>query len=138
MKLLIRYLLFSYLSLIFVTLHFNGISFGREEQKFSFLVALGLFAIAILIKPVLKIMSLPTSGIIHLALNIFINIIAFYLLDRFLPSFTIFSGKLINMDFVVFSLNSGVLTQFWGYVIVASMFTVVFNFLNWLTSGKGK
>lgn len=138
MRFILRNILFSYLALLFVFLHFTGMSFGQDESKIFFLVSLGLGLIAILIRPLVKLMSLPNSGFLYLLISFIVNLISFFVLDWVLGDFKIAAGYLTNIKFFSFVLSSYNLTIFWSYVLVSVLYTLIHSFLNWLCAGKNK
>ncbi|OGC50236.1 hypothetical protein A2716_03440 [candidate division WWE3 bacterium RIFCSPHIGHO2_01_FULL_40_23] len=136
MKLILRNIIFSFISLLVVSYYFSGLYFGGEENASLFLVSLGLGLILIFTKPILKVMSLPTEGIGYLVLSFLINLVSLFLLDKFLPSFKLAPGSVRHLKLLVFVVNSSTLSVFWSYVLASALFTLIQQFFGWLGGGK--
>ena len=138
MKYLLRNILFSYLVLVVVSYYFNSVAFNGDQTKAIFLVALALGLIMALTKPILKVISLPTSGILGIVFSFLITVASFFVLAKFLPFFKITEGSFTGLRIFGFVVDSYQLTEFWSYVAISVAFTIIVVFFHWLCTGKKK
>ncbi|MEK7595190.1 MAG: hypothetical protein AAB443_01160 [Patescibacteria group bacterium] len=139
MKVFLRNILFSYIVLVFLEIHFTGIEITFDIQKTLLLMALGLGIINSFAKALIKLVSLPSSGIFYLVLNFFVNLVAFFMLDKILVSFSILDSNITGLKLLELMINYFNVSVFWSYVIVSGVFSLSLFFLNFLcTSGKKK
>ena len=136
MRLVVRNLLFSFLALYCLSRFFTGFIIKGNYLSTSFLLSLGFALVNTLAKPLLRIMSLPSSGVGYLILNSIVSIISFFVFDRVLDRASIQIGSLINLNVFGIMLSSYELTVFWGYVLAGVWFSFVMWFHNWLYGVK--
>jgi uncharacterized membrane protein YvlD (DUF360 family) len=128
-----RNILFSYLALYFLSTFFSGISFGGLTRN-MILVALGVGMVNLLIRPALKIMSLWHQGLGYLFLGIFINLICVFLISRFYDGFDLGEGVAQNLNVFGFMIESYGISEYWSYILTATVLSVFISFGSWVTS----
>ena len=136
MRGVLRNSIFSYFALLIISKHFDGIVFAGNVTKSMLLVALGIGVIELFVKPIFKLMSLPSEGLWFFILNFLVCLVSLYLLDKVLSGFSIGEGSTLSFTFVGFVVESFKLTQFWAYVSTSVLFSAIFGFLLYLCSGK--
>ncbi len=133
MKSIIRAFLFSYLSLVFTISHFDGFIL-KDSNRSIILISLGLGLIYIFVKPFVSLMSLSNGFVSSFIVHFFINLMTFFIFDKFLPFFALNSGRLVRLNLFGFMLESYSLSIFWSFVVVSLVYTIMSQFLNWLVS----
>lgn len=136
MKAIIRYFLFTVISLLCVQYVINGFVFSDENRYAFWLLVLALFLLNVAMKPVLAIIALPTSGIGFFFINLVLIAMSFYVLTLFISGYSIQAATLPELSFFGIVLPGKVLTPVYTEVYSALIFCLVFNFFNWLTESK--
>lgn len=131
MKSVIRGFLFSYLSLVFTISHFDGFIL-KDSYRSIFLISFGFGLIYIFVKPFVSLMSLSDGFISSFIVHFFINLMTFFVFDKFLPFLALNSGRIVGLYLFGFMPGSYVLSVFWSFVFVSFMYTIMSQFLNWL------
>lgn len=132
MKTALRTVLFSYLSIIFAQTVINAIAFkGDVNQSFQLFV-LGVSALYFFMKPMLRIVGLPSSGIGFLFMNFILTVVLLQALITFAPLLVVLPSSISDLIIFGFVLPSKSLNAFWSGVFVSFVISTVYTFLDWL------
>jgi len=132
MKTALRTILFSYLSIIASQNVVNAISYNGDSSQSFYLFVIALSALYFFIRPMLKIVSLPSEGLGFLFMNFVLTIILIQALLVFVPVMTLLPSEISDLIIFGFVLPSKSLTAFWSGVFVSLVISTVYTFLDWL------
>jgi len=136
MKTIIRALVFVIVALNFSQYIVNSFSYGHDETKTYLLIVLALSILYFLLRPILKIVSLPSEGLGYTFLLFALTFAVLYVLTLFIQSFTIKPTTLSGLNIFGFVLPSKDLTSLWAAVFSALVISVTYNFLQGLCSRR--
>jgi uncharacterized membrane protein YvlD (DUF360 family) len=136
MKSLVRAVVFVVISLTFTQYVFQAFEYGGNSTVTFLLIVLGLSLLFYIVRPILKIISLPFEGLGYLVLMALLTFAVLYILTLFIPAFTIKSVSLSGLNILGFMLPSKELSAFWATFYSALLVSLVYNFLQGLCSRK--
>jgi putative membrane protein len=131
MKSFVRNILFNAFSIFLISQAISGIKVSGGLVTYL----LGGFALTILLvllKPVLKILTLPLNIITLGMFSFVINVIIFYLLTVFVTGITISSFTFPGLSFSGFIIPSIYLNTLFSFILISFLQSVVVSFLTWL------
>lgn len=133
MKPLLKALVFTFISLYVTQQLFQSFDFGGNKIKTWFLIVLALGLVNFFVRPILKIISFPTGGLIFMFLNFVLLLVILLVLQVILPDFKMLppsTGRLLILGVV---LPSKSLSALWAGVISAFLLGLIYNFFVWLS-----
>jgi len=136
MKAALRTILFTYLAVLTSQQIIAAISFKGDATQNFYLFVLGLAALYFFVRPILKIVSLPSEGVGFLFMTFVLTLILIHTFILVVPILALVPTKLSNLIIFGFVLPSKSLTAFWSGVFVSLLIAVVYTFLDWLCSRK--
>lgn len=136
MKAALRTILFSYLSVVVSQSVVSAINFKGDTMESFYLFVLGLSALYFFVRPILKIVSLPSEGVGFIFMNFILTFILIQTFIMFVPIITLMPTKISNLIIFGFVLPSKSLTAFWSGVFASLLIGVVYTFLDWLCPKK--
>jgi hypothetical protein len=136
MKTALRTILFSYLAVLTSQYIINAISYKGDTNQSFYLFVLALSALYFFIRPMLKIVALPSEGIGFLFMNFVLTIILLQALIAFVPVMVLLPSEISDLIIFGFVLPSKSLTAFWSGVFVSLIISTVYTFLDWLCPKK--
>jgi uncharacterized membrane protein YvlD (DUF360 family) len=132
LRLVIRSVLFGYVSIYATQFVIGGMKFSGNELHTTVLVVLAIVILNIFMIPIFKILSLPYVGITFLFLNFVLTLVTLYVLTMFIPTFEIGHTELSQLRIFGFVLPSKELTAMWSVVYNSLMVSMVYHTLEWL------
>jgi len=131
MKSIIRNILLHIIALYLVVAYIPGVLF---EAGWEMLIGAGvlLALLFIFIRPLLKIILLPINILTLGLASSLINVLIFYMLDRFIEPLSIKAWTFPGFEYqglIIPKLNMSI---FWTYVLVSAIISFVVNVANWL------
>jgi len=136
MKSIVRSFVFVSISLYVTQFLIKAFDYGSDQTKTFLLVVVALSALYYLLRPVLKITSLPSEGFGYLFLLFALTFAVLYVLTLFISSFAIKPTVLSNLIIFGFMLPSKSLTSLWAGVVSSALISVVYMFFQGLCSKK--
>lgn len=136
MKTALRTILFSYLAVLTSQNIINAISYKGDTNQSFYLFVLALSALYFFIRPMLKIVALPSEGIGFLFMNFVLTVILLQALIAFVPVMVLLPSEISDLIIFGFVLPSKSLTAFWSGVFVSLIISTVYTFLDWLCPKK--
>jgi hypothetical protein len=136
MKAAIRTIIFTFIALYLTQYIVGAFVFDGNYVQTLMLVLFGLSFLFFFLRPVLKIISLPSDGIGFLFMLFILTLGMLYILPAFLGTFKIHSAHLPSLILFGFVLPSKSLTALWAGVFSALMIAVLYNFFDWLCSKR--
>ena len=122
MRVILRYITFSFIAVYFTRLLIGGFTLGRG----LFFVVIAVALLNLFSRPVIKVTSLPSKGIGYFIVNVFLTFLTVFALTNFLPSIrietTFTAGLHLN------PLQTMVMSSF--------IVSFIFNFLMWTGNKK--
>ena len=109
-------------------------SFNYASVFWLFWVSISV--LYLLSKPILKLVLLPTQGLVYVFLLFLLTSVLIYILPEFLTGFYIRPTSLSGLIIFGFMLPSKSLTSFWSGVFSAFIVSTVYTFLQGLCSKK--
>lgn len=131
MKSFVRKVLFNSFSIFLIS---EGIS-GMKVSGGLITYLLGGLALTILffvLKPILKILTLPLNIITLGMFSFVINVIIFYILTVFVTTITISAFTFPGISFAGFVIPSIYVNTLFSFILVSFLQSVVVSFLTWL------
>ena len=132
MRVILRYITFSFVSVYFTRLLIEGFTLGRG----FFFVVIAIALLNLLLRPIIKVTSLPSKGIGYLIVNVFLTFLTIFALTNFLPSIrieTTFTAGLLNL---LNTLPIKSLSPLQTMVMSSLVISFIFNFLMWIGNKK--
>ncbi len=114
----------------------HAFDYGAEQTRTFLLVAGALSALYYLLRPVLKITSLPSEGFGYLFLLFALTFAILFVLTLFIPAFAIKPVVIQNLIIFGFMLPSKSLTSLWAGAVSAVLVSLVYMFLQSISSKK--
>jgi len=136
MKFLLRVIVLVFISLQSAQYVTKSIDYGVSSPNTFLLVWLSISALYILVKPILKLVLLPTEGLIFVFLLFVLTSALLYVMPMFLPSFLIRETSLSGLIIFGFVLPSKDLAGLWSGVFTAFIVSGVYSFLQSLCTKK--
>jgi hypothetical protein len=136
MKTLIRVLVFVFISLQSAQYVVKAFDYGSNYSTTFILVWLSVSTLYFLVKPILKIILLPSEGLTYVFLLFLLTFALLYIMPMFLTSFTVHATSLSGLIIFGFVLPSKDLTSFWAAVFSAFIVSAVYSFLQGLCAKK--
>lgn len=133
MRSFIRALVFSYIALILTQNIIGGFDFGNNG---FILVLLALTLLAFFVKPILKVIGLPDSGVGFIFLNFLLTLAVFFALTAFLGNFSFTETNLPRLNILSFMLPSKHLNSWMSGVFSALVYSLFSWFFHWLSGCK--
>lgn len=132
MKKLLRNVFLNAWSLFILSLLIEGvrISGGLETYVVGGIILTLLFMI---LKPILKIITIPLNFITLGTFSFVINAIIFYILTIIVPQISITSFKFQGLSFYGFTIPGIYFNSLFAYVVSALLFSFIFSAINWIT-----
>lgn len=131
MKSLLRRVLVNAYSLSILPLLFSGVKIYGGVS--TFILAGFVFSlISLIIKPVLKIITLPINLITFGAFSFFINAILLYILTVFIPQISIQAFMFPGFSFAGFVIPRIFINTFFAYIICSFVVSSVGSAIYWL------
>jgi hypothetical protein len=114
----------------------GAFSFG-SGGNITFLLVLAALTIVNIFGPlVLRILSLPSYGLGFLFLIFVLNVSVLYVITIMLPSFSVGTAFVSELNIFGFVLPSKSLSRTGALVFSALLFVLILNFFNWLSPKK--
>lgn len=131
MKSFLRKVLFNAFAIFLISQVISGmkISGGLLTYLFGGIVLTILFVV---LRPILKILTLPLNIITLGMFSFVINIVIFYLLTVFVTDITITAFTFPGLSFAGFVVPSIYLNTLFTFVLISFLQSVVVSFLTWL------
>lgn len=136
MKRILKAFFFALYSMIVSYLLVTGIDFGSEFTKNFLIFTTGLFLLNLMEKKLLEIISLPSEGFWFLVLSVLLNTALFFVMVTFIPEITISGTTDLNLNFGLDMLPSYELKSVPTLALSASVFTLFYRFLYWISGGR--
>jgi putative membrane protein len=131
MKSFFRNILFNSFSIYLISQAVSGMKVSGG--LISYLIGgLALTLLFVLLKPILKILTLPLNIITLGMFSFVINVIIFYLLTVFVTSITISAFTFPGLSFSGFIIPSFYLNTLFSFILISFLQSVVVSFLTWL------
>ena len=136
MKPLLRVFVFVFISLLAAQYVTNSFYYGLTSPSAFWLVWVSISVLYLLARPILKLVMLPTEGLVYVFLIFLLTSALLYVLPLFLSGFSIRPTSLSGLNIFGFMLPSKSLTSFWAGVFSAFIVSSVYTFLQSLCSKK--
>jgi putative membrane protein len=131
MKSLVRKTLFNAFSIFLISQVISGMKI--EGGLMSYLIGgLALTVLFFVLKPILKILTLPLNIITLGMFSFVINVIIFYLLTVFVTTITISAFTFPGLSFAGFVIPSVYVNTLFAFILISFLQSVVVSFLTWL------
>jgi len=131
MKSFIRNILFNAFSIFLISQVVSGMKVSGG--LIAYLIGgFALTLLMVLLKPILKILTLPLNIITLGMFSFVINVIIFYLLTVFVPSIIISAFTFPGLSFSGFVIPSFYLNTLFAFILISFLQSVVVSFLTWL------
>jgi putative membrane protein len=131
MKSFFRKIIFNAFSIFLISQVVSGMKVSGG--LISYLIGgLALTLLFILLKPILKILTLPLNIITLGMFSFVINVIIFYLLTVFVTSITISAFTFPGLSFAGFIIPSIYINTIFAFILISFLQSVVVSFLTWL------
>lgn len=134
MKGLLRLFVFVFSSVKLAQYVIGGYLFGHPSSLLLYVLA--LCVLYFFLKPILRIVSLPSMGVGYLFMTFLLTFITTQALTLFIPLFSIKNTIVSELIIFGFVLPSKHLTPVWANIFSALLITVFFWFFNWLCENK--
>ena len=131
-KLPLRSLLVSYLSIYMAQILVGGFFFGLDGVKTFVFVLVAVTILNMLIVPILKIIKLPHKGIMLIFLSFILTSLTFYILPMFIEGFHMIETDLARLRIFGFVLPSRHLGALESTVASGIVFALTYHFIEWL------
>jgi hypothetical protein len=132
MKALISAFIYSYISLFITQQIIGAFSFGFNPS-FTIILVVTCFALFMYLKLIIvKFLGLPKKGPGFLVLTFLMVSMLMYLLSIFSPGFSINDGYIEQLVVFGVVLPSKQLSATWALVFSSLLFSISYNFFNWL------
>jgi hypothetical protein len=137
-KKIIKTFVFTFISLYFTGILFNGFNYSGDVLYAFLLIVLGLGVVNYFFPIMARFLSLPHGGIFSIIISTGLNFIMLYLFDKFVPQFSVGEGNTPSLIIFGFVLTSIGLTEMWLMVLSSASLTSIYKGLFWLSTGKEK
>lgn len=141
MKRFLRYLVFSSISFYLLSLLY--FPFEIIDSKYGLFYLFGvILATSFFSRVLLRLIRLPSSGIIFLFLNVFLHTLTLYLGSIYLKKYDFFAlnfNKAVLFDII--SIPTVFLERYTSLVMFSALYCIIFGFLyfiSWTSSGHHK
>jgi hypothetical protein len=136
MKTVLRVLVFVFIALHSAQYVMKAFDYGSDYPGTFILVWLSISALYFLVKPILKIILLPSEGLAYAFLLFALTSALLYIMPMFLQSFSVRPTSLSGLIILGYVLPSKDLTSLWAAVFSAFIVSAVYTFLQGLCSKK--
>lgn len=133
MKGLLRLFLFYTISLFISTQLLSGFKLTGNVQTYI-VTGIILTIMMLLLKPILKLLSMPLNLITFGLASFLINAVILFLLTVFVPQVTISPFTLPGISFLGFVIPPIGLNKWFAYIIASVVLSGVYSLLTWLTT----
>lgn len=135
MKTLLRHILVNLLGIYLASLFVTGLSW-RGDIKILLMAAVALGLINLLVRPVVKLITLPINLFTLGLFSLVINALMLYLVTLVVPQFTVNAFYFRGLDVGVLIIPALSIGRLPAFVVASGAISVVSTFINWLVSGK--
>lgn len=135
MKPLLRTTLFNAFSIFFISQILPGVQVSGGFFTFIF----GGFALTllfILLKPILKLLTLPLNILTLGMFSFLTNVIIFYALTVLVSGITITSFTFSGYEYAGFIVPKIYFNTLFAFILVAFLQSIIVTFISWLTESK--
>jgi uncharacterized membrane protein YvlD (DUF360 family) len=135
-KSLLRVLTFTILSLAFSQALLGAYSYGKDPFKSFALFTLALTILYLFLKPILQIVSLPSSGFGYTFMTIVLTVVVTYALTVFVDAFTVQTAELQKLLIFGFVIPSTSFKGIWAVVSSSTATSLFYTYFAWLSDKR--
>ena len=113
----------------------SQVVYGLEIKGGFLTYFFGGLALALLfklLKPILKLISLPLNALTLGFFSFVVNAIIFYLLTVFIPSISISGFTFSGISYAGFTIPKVAVNTFFAFIVIAILQSLIFNFTEWV------
>lgn len=136
MKIVLRAIVFVLISMLSSQYVIGGFNYGEDISRTFLIVIVSLSIIFLVMKPLLKLISLPTKGVLYFILLFALCFASLFSLNTVLPSFSIEPVSLSGLIIFGFVLPSKDLTSIESALVSSLVVSLVYSFMQILCSKK--
>ncbi|HNS71414.1 MAG TPA: hypothetical protein PKK07_01680 [bacterium] len=136
MKIVLRAIVFVLISMLSSQYVIGGFNYGEDISRTFLIVIVSLSIIFLVMKPLLKLISLPTKGVLYFILLFALCFASLFSLNTVLPSFSIEPVSLSGLIIFGFVLPSKDLTSIESALVSSLVVSLVYSFMQTLCSKK--
>lgn len=136
MKAILRTFVYVFLSLALTNYIVKTLSFGSEHSGTFVTVTFALSLLYFFLKPLIRLLSLPTKGVGFWFLAFVTTTAILYAASVFVPGFSLKSTTLSGLIIFGFVLPSKHLEGYWVVVFTALLISFFYTFFDWLSAKK--
>ena len=136
MRYAIRSFVFAYISVYITQAYVDGFDFGTAFVSSFLLVVIAIALLNMFMIPILKLVSVPSTGIFYAAMSFLLTLLVLYLMTVFIPAFEIKNTTLREVVIPGFTFSAKTLTIYWSLIVSSVFVSSIVNFLVWLCGCK--